>query len=214
MVPQPQRWSCHACRYRWPLPDEALESDLVRNAFALTAAAHRDSAGAERTVEVAHLLWEEGYGEQGVAAGLLHDVVEHACIGFGELEAQVGHEVAGLVDALTEEEHIQDFEKRKLVHRARVTTGGRRTAVIYGAAKLACLRDLRAAYAREGECVARRLEASLDEQVVNADRDIRMLERTDPPLPFVEELKEEVAGLRADRAAARRKGAHRGGCRV
>ena len=204
IIPQPQRWGCRVCGYTWPLPPEALAGDLAGQAFALAAAAHRGGQGLEHTVAVAHLLYEEGYGEPVVAAGLLHDVMVHACIGVSDLEARFGHDVAALVDVLTEDTEIGDYEKRKLVHRAQVRSADRRAAGIYAADALSSMRMVRAAYARDGECVTKNLEASLDAVVVNAERDVRMLERFAPPLPFVNQLAEEVKGLRADRAAGRR----------
>jgi len=205
IVPQPQRWGCRVCGYAWPLPPEALAGDLTGEAFALAAAAHRRGHGLDHTVEVAHLLYEEGYGERVVAAGLLHDVMVYACIGVSDLKARFGQDVAALVGVLTSDPEVGDYEKRKLVQRAGVTTAGRRAAAVYAADALSSTRGLRAAYAHDGECVAKTLGASLDEVMVNADRDVRMLERFDPELPFVDELAEEVKGLGADRAAARRK---------
>jgi hypothetical protein len=205
IVTRPHRWRCRTCGYEWPLPDEALESKLVREAFELAAAARRAAPGPEHPAEVAHMLYEEGYAEEVLAAALLHDVMEHACIGFCELEMRFGYEVASLIEALTPEQEIRDHDKRTLVHRARITASGRRAAAIYAADRLATLRELRAEYDCEGELLARQLDASLDELMVNADRDIRMLERSNPPLPFVDELKEELAAMRSDRAAGRRK---------
>jgi len=206
IVPQPQRWGCRVCGYMWPLPYEALASDLVGEAFALAAAARRGRHDLDHPVEVAHLLYEEGYGETTIAAGLLHDVFEQACIGPDDIEARFGPDVAELVDVLAEQAEIGDYDKRKLVQRAQVTTAGRRAAAIYAADRLTTLRQVRRAYAEEGECVAKSLDASLDELLVNAERDVRMLERFDPPLPFREELRKEAEALRADRVASRRDG--------
>ena len=214
IVPQPQRWGCRVCGYMWPLPYEALASDLVGEAFALAAAARRGRHDLDHPVEVAHLLYEEGYGETTIAAGLLHDVFEHACIGRDDIEARFGPDVAELVDVLAEQAESGDYDKRKLVQRAQVTTAGRRAAAIYAADRLTTLRQVRRAYAEEGECVATSLDGSLDELLVNAERDVRMLERFDPPLPFREELRKEAEALCADRVASRRKGPGREACKA
>src|SRR3954452_15727412 len=56
-----ERWACLICEYRWPLPGEALAGELVQEALMLAHEAH--SGDADHPIEVAHLLWEEGYGE-------------------------------------------------------------------------------------------------------------------------------------------------------
>src|SRR5438094_586569 len=40
LVPHPQKWACRECGTRWPLPEAALESGLVRSALALMYRAH------------------------------------------------------------------------------------------------------------------------------------------------------------------------------
>ena len=205
IVPQPHRWCCHGCGFCWPLPEEVLASELVHRAFRY-AAAVEEAPYLEHPVEVAHMLWEEGYGEVLVAAALLHDLVEHCNVGLCELGTRFGDEVTRLVDALTDDRSIRDYEKRKLVQRARVTTAGRRAAAIFAADRVATVRELRAAHAGDPDhLMVRAVNHSPEETIVNAERDVRMLERFDPPLPFVEALVEQVAGLRADLAARRRR---------
>ena len=58
-------------------------------------------------VAVAEILIELELDVESVVAGLLHDVVEDTPISLGEIEAQFGSEVAGLVDGVTKLSQIK-----------------------------------------------------------------------------------------------------------
>ena len=104
----------------------ADRSELVRGALEAAREAHagqiRNGSGGmpyiEHPVAVADLLAEHGFGDEVLAAALLHDVVEESDAGVGEIRARFGEPVGGLVDALTDEEKIQPYERRKDAHRA------------------------------------------------------------------------------------------------
>jgi len=188
----------------------AGRSELVRDALEAAREAHagqiRNGSGGmpyiDHPVAVADLLAEHGYGEEVLAAALLHDVVEESETGVGEIRARFGEPVGNLVGALTDEEEIQPYEWRKDVHRARVEEGGPDTLAIYAADKLANIRALRRVYATEGEAVGGRLKAPLDVKVAVWEADLDLLGREAPDLPFLTELEDQLAGLRADRAGA------------
>ena len=180
-------------------------SDIVTGAYERAAAAHAGggSKGFDHPLAVARKLAENSYGEPVVAAGLLHDTVEDSEADLGELRDTFGGEVSALVDALTEDETISDWEERKAAHRQQVSGAGSEAAAIYAADKLAGIAELRRAYAEKGEAAAERLTApSLDARIRAWEADADMLEGIEPRLGFLPELRAELNALEAQRQAA------------
>jgi (p)ppGpp synthase/HD superfamily hydrolase len=190
----------------------AAESELIRRALEMAEKAHagqtRNGSGGmayiHHPVAVAELLAEHGFEESTVAAALLHDVVEDSDASINDIAAAFGPRVADLVAALTEDESIEPFERRKDEHRRHVEEAGREALAIYAADKLSNIRVLRRALAEEGESAGEEFEAPLDvKERVWAD-DLEMLRRRAPDLPFVDELAEALAKLRETRATSNR----------
>jgi (p)ppGpp synthase/HD superfamily hydrolase len=205
----PQEWACLACGYTWPLPPEALD-EPVGSALALAYRAHRDQVRksdgtpyVRHPIEVAHLVFERVCDPCAVAAALLHDAIEDTDLTAGDIADEVGSPVAAVIEALTERKDIRDYERRKLEHRVRVAGAGRRATAVFAADRLANLRALRAAYAEQGEAVARHFNASLDEKLSHLHRDVRMLKRVDPGNPFLEDLSMAASAFRSERAMRR-----------
>jgi (p)ppGpp synthase/HD superfamily hydrolase len=186
----------------------AAESELIRDALELAERAHagqvRNGSGGmayiHHPVAVAELLAEHGYGEQTVAAALLHDVVEDSQTSVGEIVARFGAAVAGLVEALTDDEAIDPYERRKEEHRRRVREAGGDAPAIYAADKLSNVRVLRRAYANEGEAAGEEFKAPLDVKLAIWEADVEMLREEPSPPPFVDDLAAELEKLREARA--------------
>lgn len=203
----PKKWACRSCRYEWPLPSEILSQEPVAAAMSFAQAADRarfsSGEGADyfldNAIEVAHLLFEAGYDAQVVAAGLLHDVIGYAGVCPGEIADAVGAPVATLVEALSRSTEIADLDRRKLEHRARVARAGCRAVAVFAADALAALRYLRREYSVCGEELNRLFTMSLEEKLVHAHRDVRMIRRVDDRNPFIGELEREIEAWRTDR---------------
>ena len=188
----------------------AAESELIGRALQMAETAHagqtrRGSGGMayiHHPVAVAELLAVQGFGEQAVAAALLHDVVEDSETSVENVEARFGEPVARLVAALTEDESIEAFETRKDAHRRHVVAVGGDALAIYAADKLSNIRVLRRSVASEGEAAGEEFEVPLDvkEEVWTAD--LEMLRREAPELPFVDDLAGELEKLREARPSA------------
>jgi (p)ppGpp synthase/HD superfamily hydrolase len=182
---------------------------IVRDAYRVAAAAHEgqrrkggDRPYIEHPLRVAGQLRAAGFDEEVIAAALLHDVVEDSDMSIDRVGKEFGERVAELVEALTEGEAIEPYERRKDALRAQVEGAGRNAAAIYAADKLANIRDLRAAYSREGEAVSDRLKAPLGVRVRLWEDDLAMVRRTAPDLPFLDQLASELERLKADRVMA------------
>jgi (p)ppGpp synthase/HD superfamily hydrolase len=193
-----------------PRIEAAAESSaLVREALGAARQAHagqirNDSGGSpyiEHPLAVAELLLEHGCGEEVVAAALLHDVVEESELEVGDVRERFGAAVADLVEALTDDETIEPYRRRKDLHRSEVEAAGPDALVIYAADKLTNIDALRRAYATVG-AVGGELRAPLDVKVAVWEDDLEMLRRALPDLPFLKELADELAGLGAERAGA------------
>jgi len=186
----------------------AAESELIRDALALAERAHagqvRSGSGGmayvHHPIAVAELLAEHGYGEQTVAAALLHDVVEDSDTSAQEIAARFGSPVAELVAALTDDESIEPYERRKEEHRRRVEAAGGEALAIYAADKLSNVRVLRRAYAVEGEAAGEEFKAPLDVKIEIWTDDLEMLRSQASPPSFVEDLDGELRKLRELRA--------------
>lgn len=170
-------------------PDFIAGRELPERAFGYAFGAHHGparegSTNIDHPVAVARLLDGAGFGEEVVAAALLHDVVEDTSRGLDGIESDFGPEVRGLVEAMTEDDSIEDYEARKAEHRKRVLAAGSAPASIYAADKLARVRTYRDA----GEPVAsHRLDHYWDTLQLFAGRR--------PELPFLGELAAELPAL-------------------
>jgi (p)ppGpp synthase/HD superfamily hydrolase len=133
------------------------ESEALRGAFDVAVDAHRGQQRHDGSPYIAHpltvceILATRGEGETTLVAALLHDAVEDSEITVGEVTERFGVEVGELVAALTEDDEIDDWVTRKDALRAQVAGAGASAAAIYGADKLANLREMRATYAAHGE---------------------------------------------------------------
>ncbi len=143
-----------------------------------------------------------GFGEEVLAAALLHDVVEDSEMTVAELRERFGEPVAGLVAALSDDESIASYRARKDEHRARVPAAGTDALAIYAADKLTNVSALRGAYAEQGEEVAEELKVPLDLKIGIWEADLEMLVGRRPPPPFLDRLEAELELLREERAEA------------
>jgi (p)ppGpp synthase/HD superfamily hydrolase len=183
----------------------AERSPLVRAALEKAREAHagqvRNGSGGmpyvEHPITVAALLDEHGYGEEALAAALLHDVVEDSETTLDELHTLFGDEVAGMVGALTDDESIESYRERKAEHRERVAAAPSDAHAIYGADKLTNVKTLRDAYEAEGDAVREEFKAPVELKTEIWEADYELLREKAPELPFLDELGEELTRFRA-----------------
>jgi (p)ppGpp synthase/HD superfamily hydrolase len=172
---------------------------LVHSALAWAEERHRgqnrvidDAPFILHPFEVAALLSGRGFDEEVVAAGLLHDVVEETEAGIDEVRDRFGDRVARIVEALTEDDSIEDYTARKAALRARVAAADGDVHAVYAADKLAKTRELRAQAASDG----RADDAALDRRLEHYEASLRVLEAVATDLPFVHQLAFELWAMR------------------
>lgn len=191
--------------------DAAVErSDLVRDALETARSTHagqlrRGSDGhpyIDHPLAVAEILVKYRYGDEVVAAGLLHDVVEKSDTGIDDVRERFGDVVADLVEALTEDESIDDYEERKEEHRQRVAAADPAALAIFAADKLTNVAMLREAYALIDEGVSDELAVSLDLKIYIWEADLEMLFEQAAGMALTDEFADEMVGLWGDRFKA------------
>jgi (p)ppGpp synthase/HD superfamily hydrolase len=183
----------------------AAHSPLVRAALEKARADHegqvRNGSGGlpyvEHPIAVAALLDEHDYGQEILAAALLHDVVEDSETTIEELRELFGDAVAGMVGALTDDESIESYRQRKAEHRERLAVAGAGALSIYAADKLANTRALRGALEAEGDSVRDEFKVPLELKLEIWEADLELLCERGPDLPFLGPLGEELSRLRA-----------------
>lgn len=151
----------------------------------------------EHPMRVAALLDEHGYGEEVLAAALLHDVVEDSETTLDELREKFGDVVAGLVGAMTDDESIDDYRQRKAEHRERLAAAPAEAMAIYGADKLTNVTTLAAAYAEEGDSVRDEFKVPVELKLEIWEGDLGLLREKAPELPFLDRLEQELSRFRA-----------------
>jgi (p)ppGpp synthase/HD superfamily hydrolase len=183
----------------------AERSPLVRAALEKARTAHagqvRNGSGGmpyvEHPIAVAALLEEQGYGEEVLAAALLHDVVEDSGTSLDEIRREFGEGVAGMVGALTDDEALDSYRERKAEHRERVAAADGEALAIYAADKLTNVRTLREAYEAEGDAVRDEFKVPIELKTEVWEADLDLLREKAPEVPFLDELEEELSRFRA-----------------
>lgn len=188
---------------------KAERSALLRGALSVARRAHAgqfrqtgcdEIPFIEHALAVGELLAEHNYADEAIAAGLLHDVLESSDIGVEALRGRFGGEVVQLVEALTEDASIDDYEERKEEHRVRVATAGPLAQAIFAADKAANVIVLREAYDVLGEAVDEDLPVSLDMKILVWEFDLEMLFASSPGVALVDRFADEMVGLWGQRA--------------
>jgi (p)ppGpp synthase/HD superfamily hydrolase len=178
--------------------DFVKQSPVTRDALAFANERHAgqtrdldDAPFVTHPVEVACLLHEEGYSDEVVAAGVLHDVLEDTDAEPEELLSRFGHGVAELVAAVSDDPSIQDPAERKAALRRQVAEAGECAAVIFAADKVSKARELRVRMSRG--IFADNDRAKLD----HYEASLEMLSDLLPGHHLVDQLRLELEALQA-----------------
>jgi (p)ppGpp synthase/HD superfamily hydrolase len=139
-------------------------------------------------LEVALMLQCAGYRDPVVAAAILHDVVEKTDVGLDAVAEAFGPEIAAMVDILSEDPRIEDYDARKQALRERAGASAEEVVAVFAADKVIGARDLRLAAAAD------RISAE-DAAVKRAHlvECFAVVERRLPDHPFTATLRFELA---------------------
>ena len=181
------------------------ESPLLARAYGLAEAAHRSQRRPtdgrpflSHITEVASLLHREGFDEDLVAAGLLHDAVERGTLSEGELRDRVDESIASLVLALSEDPTIEPFAERKAALREQVKVAGPRALTVFAADKLSDILGLRRGIGRFGDTVEERMGTSVASMAGHYRQSVELIESEWPGSTFLPDLRSELDRLEED----------------
>jgi (p)ppGpp synthase/HD superfamily hydrolase len=189
-----------------PLSDVVARLPQTRAALKYAKRQHagqrRSSDGGafiEHPLEVGWLLYRSGAPDHVIAAGVLHDVLEKTDVSGAELSARFGSRIANLVQAVSEDQTISGYHRRKAALRQQAAAAGPEALMIFAADKVSKVGELRAALAQ----AARRHEprpASLvpPRRLAHFRRCLGMLEERLDDSPLVHQLGTALAGLDHD----------------
>jgi len=181
-------------------PSQSAHRPLVGEAYAFAADAHREQrrkdgiAFIAHPVRVARLLAARGYGDEVIAAALLHDVVEDTPITLAQLRERFGDAVAALVDWVTEDVRLPPPERRR-AYRERVRRGPRAARDICAADKLCNASDLHRAAEEDDRTTLARFFDGLAGQVGRLQDDLAMLDEAGADPALRDAIRDEIAGL-------------------
>jgi hypothetical protein len=141
---------------------------------------------------VGWLLCWDGQSEEVVAAGLLHDVLEKTATSGDELARRFGTRIDGLVELVSDDPSVTDYESRKRDLRNRVARAGPDTRAVFAADKVAKVRELALLPGK------RLWEPSVRARLVHYRASLEMLHRAAGEIGLVDLLDAEL-----DRVVAR-----------
>jgi (p)ppGpp synthase/HD superfamily hydrolase len=142
-------------------------------------------------IEVATILYQTGFPDDVIAAGVLHDVLESTDTTAEEIEARFGSRVALLVTAVTENAEIENDADRKAALRLQVARSGEDAAAVFAADKISRVRELRLMAGRGGPDPPSR------EKLAHYEASLEMLAQEIPEHALVERLRLELEAVRA-----------------
>jgi (p)ppGpp synthase/HD superfamily hydrolase len=185
------------------LPDVVARLPKTRAALEYAERAHagqrRSSDGAafiEHPLEVGWLLYRAGAPDRVIAAGVLHDILEKTTAKPAELKAHFGSAVTRLVRAVSEDERVAGYARRKAALRRQVATAGPEALLIFAADKVSKVRELRSAISA-GARGEEQVQASLvpPRRIAHFRRCLEMLQERLGDAPLVQLLSTELDGL-------------------
>jgi (p)ppGpp synthase/HD superfamily hydrolase len=137
-------------------------------------------------LEVASVLHSVGAPDHLVAAGVLHDTVEKTAVTASALRRLFGRRVASLVLAVTEDERIAGYAKRKAALREQVAQAGEEALMLFAADKTSKVRELRLA----GASAPKR-------RIAHYNCSLRLLQERLPSSSLTAQLQLEIARIPA-----------------
>lgn len=142
-------------------------------------------------LEVACLLYDAGAPDHVIAAGVLHDVLEKTDADAEDLQARFGRRVATLVLAVSEDQRIRGYTKRKAALREQVATAGREALMVFAADKVSKVRELNLEDARSCEQPVRG-SSQPGRRIAHYRQCLQLLEELLTDSPLVAELRTEL----------------------
>jgi (p)ppGpp synthase/HD superfamily hydrolase len=154
-------------------------------------------------LEVAALLYQAGAPDQLIAAGVLHDVLEKTSAAEEDLRRAFGLPVTRLVLAVTDDDRITGYAKRKAALRRQVSVSGDEALMLFAADKLSKVRELRREPPIDSKATSStgRRRQLRTRRLKHYQRSLAMLEERLPDSPIVAQLRDELRVLSREHPA-------------
>ena len=154
-------------------------------------------------LEVASLLYCAGAADDLIAAGVLHDVLEKTDATAEDLRREIGLPITRLVLAVSDDERITSYAKRKAALRRQVSVAGDEALMLFAADKLSKARELRREKMTVQQAIASagRSRQLRTRRLKHYQRSLALLEERLPGSPIVADLREELHVLTREHSA-------------
>ena len=140
-------------------------------------------------IEVGLLLFDAGAPDDVIAAGVLHDSIEKSDTDPVQLRRRFGKRTASLVAAVTEDDHISGYARRKAALRRQAEAAGDEAMMVFAADKVSKVRELPVnGRGPEAETQSRTRQRRL----THYRHCLEMLERHLADSPLVKQLRSEL----------------------
>ncbi|MGZ6564551.1 MAG: HD domain-containing protein [Solirubrobacteraceae bacterium] len=132
-----------------------------------------------------------------MAAGVVHDLIEKTDASAADLQERFGPRITGLVLAVSDDDHITGYAKRKAALRKQVAAAGDEALTLFAADKLSKLRELHRETVADNEDSATpgRVRQLRARRLRHYQRSLALLEERLPESPLVLELRDELTAL-------------------
>ncbi|CAM4092064.1 HD domain-containing protein [Lederbergia lenta] len=144
---------------------------------------------------VGMILQQEGYGEEIIAAGLLHDTMEDTDTTKEELLQEFGEGVLNLVMAATEQDRSMSWEERKQATVNGLALKTPEQIAVIVADKIHNLRSIRADLDKYGEEIWSRFNRGKQEQAWYYTSIVKAITPFEKEVPFIRKLSIEMDDL-------------------
>jgi (p)ppGpp synthase/HD superfamily hydrolase len=152
-------------------------------------------------LEVGSLLHHYGAPDHLIAAGVIHDLIEKTDVKPSDLRKRFGPRITDLVLAVSDDEQISGYARRKAALRRQVAGAGEEALTLFAADKLSKLRELRRETAADPRLnhAPVRVHQLRVRRLRHYNRSLALLEERLPESPIVRELHVELTDLLRER---------------
>ncbi|MEX0933946.1 MAG: HD domain-containing protein [Candidatus Paceibacterota bacterium] len=178
-----------------------MEPSIIEKAAALAAEGHKEQYRKHENIPyvvhpfmVSQKLAEHGFGEDVMAAGLAHDLLEDTDISQTRLRNVLGQEVLDIVEGVSENKSLP-WEGRKKEYIERVKNSDEKIKAVCVADKIHNLQNTLYEYEKQGEKIWSVFNASREKQLWFYKAIVEMLDQSGWEHSIVEEYKELVQCL-------------------
>jgi (p)ppGpp synthase/HD superfamily hydrolase len=175
--------------------------EIINNALEIASRAHElqyrkgtNIPYITHPVAVGMILLYEGYREEVVAAGILHDTVEDTDITLEDLKREFGSDIANIVEGCSEPDKSLSWEERKHHTIEFLKTASEDIKAVACADKLHNIRTIIDDHVKEGEAVWNRFKRGREQQEWYYRSLVKSLGYTSS-FPLLKQLKTEVEKL-------------------